>query len=143
MAQHIAAEFVGRYRVETETPLQPIALTTDSSALTSHRQRLWFEEIFRGSSRLWVNPEMWSGHIHERKLSNVLRALESAKRMGNGYASLSGSTAEKCRRSRHLPCAYRSASTPRIQEAHTLIIHILERNRGKGIRGRCRVIWIQ
>ena len=124
-AQHIAAEFVGRYRVERKA-LAAIALTTDSSALTAIGNDYGFEEIFSrqleavGKSEDVVLALSTSGNSR-----NVLRALESAKKMGMVTLGLSGSTGGEMRGVVDICLCVPSASTPRIQEAHTLIIHIL------------------
>jgi len=124
-AQHIAAEFIGRYRAERQA-LAAIALTTDSSALTSIGNDFGFEEIFSrqleatgkgGDAVLAIST---SGNS-----PNVLRALEYARKLRMATIGLSGKSGGKMLGLVDICLCVPSDSTPRIQEAHTLIIHIL------------------
>jgi D-sedoheptulose 7-phosphate isomerase len=124
-AQHIAAEFVGRYRAQRKA-LAAIALTTDSSALTAIGNDFGFEEIFSrqveavgkpGDTALAIST---SGNSH-----NVLRAVTVAKQLGLFTIGLTGRAGGKVRDLVDICLCVPSDSTPRIQEAHMLIIHIL------------------
>jgi D-sedoheptulose 7-phosphate isomerase len=124
-AQHIAAEFVGRYRTERKA-LAAIALTTDSSSLTAISNDFGFQEVFtrqleavgnRGDVVLAIST---SGNS-----SNVLRAAVLARKLGMATIGLSGRSGGKLRECVDVCLNVPSDSTPRIQEAHSLIIHIL------------------
>jgi D-sedoheptulose 7-phosphate isomerase len=124
-AQHVAAEFVGRYRTERKA-LAAIALTTDSSSLTAISNDFGFEEVFarqleavgnRGDVVLAIST---SGNS-----SNVLRAAVRARKLGMATIGLSGRSGGKLRECVDVCLNVPSDSTPRIQEAHSLIIHIL------------------
>jgi D-sedoheptulose 7-phosphate isomerase len=124
-AQHIAAEFVGRYRVERKA-LAAIALTTDSSALTAIGNDFGFEEIFSRQLEAIGKPGDVALAISTSGNSpNVLRALETAKKLGMSTIGLSGRSGGKMRACAAVCLCVPSDSVPRIQEAHTLIIHIL------------------
>ncbi len=124
-AQHIAAEFVGRYRHERKA-LAAVALTTDSSVLTAIGNDYGFEQIFARQLEAIGKPEDVALAISTSGNSpNVLRALESAKQMRMPRIGLSGKTGGKMRGLVGICFCVPSDSTPRIQEAHTLIAHIL------------------
>ena len=124
-AQHMAAELVGRYAVKRQA-LAAIALTTNSSSLTAIANDFGFEEIFARQLEALAKPEdvilaiSTSGNS-----SNVLRGLETAKALGLKKIGLTGNDGGKLRNLVDIYLAVPSSSTPRIQEAHALIIHIL------------------
>jgi D-sedoheptulose 7-phosphate isomerase len=124
-AQHIVAEFVGRYRAERKA-LAAIALTTDSSALTAIGNDYGFEEIFSRQLEANGNPGDVALAISTSGNSpNVLRGVEVAKKLGIATIGLSGKTGGKMRGLVDICLCAPTESTPRIQEVHTLIIHIL------------------
>jgi D-sedoheptulose 7-phosphate isomerase len=124
-AQHMAAELVGRYAVKRQA-LAAIALTTNSSSLTAIANDFGFEAIFARQLEALAKPEdvilaiSTSGNS-----SNVLRGLEAAKALGLKKIGLTGNDGGKLRNLVDICLAVPSSSTPRIQEAHALIIHIL------------------
>jgi D-sedoheptulose 7-phosphate isomerase len=124
-AQHIAAEFVGRYRAERQA-LAAIALTTDSSALTAIGNDYGFEEIFSRQLEAIGKPgDVVLALSTSGNSSNVLRAIESARKLGMATIGLSGKSGGKMLGLVDTCLCVPSGSTPRIQEAHALIIHIL------------------
>ncbi len=124
-AQHIAAEFVGRYRVERQA-LAAIALNTDSSALTAIGNDYGFKEIFARQMEAIAKPGDVALAISTSGNSpNVVRALESARKLGLATIGLSGKSGGKMAALVDICLCVPSDSTPRIQEAHALIIHIL------------------
>ncbi len=124
-AQHIAAEFVGRYMIE-RAPLPAIALTTDTSALTAIGNDYAFEDIFsRQVEALGTKGDIAAGFSTSGKSPNVLKAFAVAKKkkmITVGFTGGNGRTLEKL--SDYCFCVP-SAATPRIQESHTLIAHII------------------
>lgn len=124
-AQHIVAELVGRYRAERKA-LAAVALTTDSSTLTAIGNDYGFEQVFARQLEALGKPGdvvlaiSTSGHS-----PNVLRGLESAKELEMVTIGLTGRTGGKMRDRVDLCLCVPSDSTPRIQETHMLIIHIL------------------
>jgi D-sedoheptulose 7-phosphate isomerase len=124
-AQHIAAEFVGRYRAQRRA-LAAIALTTDSSALTAIGNDYGFEEIFARQLEAIGKPgDVVLAISTSGNSPNILRGLECAKKLGMVSIGLTGGTGGKMRSQVDLCLCVPSDSTPRIQEAHILIIHIL------------------
>jgi D-sedoheptulose 7-phosphate isomerase len=124
-AQHMVAELVGRYAVKRQA-LAAIALTTNSSSLTAIANDFGFEEIFARQLEALAKPQDAVLAISTSGNSpNVLRALETAKTLGLNKIGLTGNDGGKLRDLVDISVIVPSTSTPRIQEAHTLIIHIL------------------
>jgi D-sedoheptulose 7-phosphate isomerase len=124
-AQHMAAELVGRYAVKRQA-LAAIALTTNSSSLTAVANDFGFEEIFARQLEAFAKPEDLILAISTSgNSSNVLRGLETARALGLKKIGLTGNDGGKLRNLVDICLAVPSSSTPRIQEAHALIIHIL------------------
>jgi len=124
-AQHIAAEFVGRYQTERRA-LPAIALTTDTSTLTALSNDYGFDCVFARQIEALANSGDVALAISTSGNSpNVLRALETAKRLGLLAIGLTGKTGGGMKTLADLCICVPSDSTPRIQEAHILIGHIL------------------
>src|SRR6202035_5232621 len=124
-AQHMVAELVGRYAVKRQA-LAAIALTTNSSSLTAIANDFGFEEIFARQLEALAKPQDVVLAISTSGNStNVLRGLQTAKALGLRKIGLTGNDGGKVRDLVDICLTVPSSSTPRIQEAHTLIIHIL------------------
>jgi D-sedoheptulose 7-phosphate isomerase len=124
-AQHIAAEFVGRYQVERRA-LGGIALTTDSSSLTAIGNDYGFESIFsRQLEAIGKAEDVVMAISTSGNSQNVLRAVALAKQLGMATIGLTGKSGGKLAHRVDLCLSVPSNSTPRIQEGHSLIIHVL------------------
>jgi D-sedoheptulose 7-phosphate isomerase len=124
-AQHMVAELVGRYAVKRQA-LAAIALTTNTSSLTAIANDFGFEEIFPRQLEALAKPQDVVLAISTSGNSpNVLRALETAKTLGLKKIGLTGNDGGKLRDLVDISVIVPSSSTPRIQEAHSLVIHIL------------------
>ena len=124
-AQHLAAEFVNRY-VMDRPPLPAIALTTDASVLTSVSNDFAFNEIFAKQIRaLGKERDVAIGITTSGNSPNVVKAFEVAKEMGIKTIALTGNDGGIVGKMADFPLIVPSTSTPRIQEAHILIGHIL------------------
>jgi D-sedoheptulose 7-phosphate isomerase len=124
-AQHLAAEFVNRYVID-RPPLPAIALTTDTSILTSVSNDFAFNEIFSKQLRaLGKEGDVAFGISTSGNSSNVMKAFEVAKEMGMRTVALTGNDGGSLSKIADLSLIVPSSSTPRIQEAHILIGHIL------------------
>jgi D-sedoheptulose 7-phosphate isomerase len=124
-AQHLAAEFVNRY-VMDRPPLPAIALTTDTSILTSVSNDLAFNEIFAKQLRaLGKEGDVAVGISTSGSSPNIIKAFEVAKEMGMKTVALTGNDGGVVAKMVDIPLVVPSTSTPRIQEAHILIGHIL------------------
>ena len=124
-SQHIAAEIVGRYKRERRG-LPAIALTTDTSTLTSIGNDYGFEFIFSRQVEALCNPlDVVIGISTSGNSVNVVRGIETAKQIGATTVALTGGSGGKlaalCDYSLTMP----SSDTPRIQEAHIFIGHSL------------------
>lgn len=124
-AQHIAAEFVGRYRLERPS-LPAIALTTDTSALTAIGNDYAFEDVFsRPLEALGRRGDIAMGFSTSGKSPNVLKAMAAARKKGLVTVGLTGQNGKALAQQVDYCFCVPSMDTPRVQEAHALIGHIL------------------
>jgi D-sedoheptulose 7-phosphate isomerase len=124
-AQHMAAELVGRYVVNRQA-LAAVALTINTSSLTAIANDFGFQEIFSRQLEALAKPQDVVFAISTSGNSpNVLRALETAKTLGLKKIGLTGNDGGKLRDLVDICVIVPSSSTPRIQEGHSLVIHIL------------------
>ena len=127
-AQHFAAELVNRFEIE-RPGLAAIALTTDSSALTSIANDYAFEQIFARQVRALGRPGdvllaiSTSGHS-----PNVLVAIDAARELGMATLALTGRDGGRMVEqlgNGDIEIRAVAPATARIQETHILIIHCL------------------
>ena len=124
-AQHIAAELTGRYKTERRG-LPAIALTTDTSALTAIANDYGYDRIFdRQVEGLAQEGDLLIGISTSGNSLNVISAFATAKLKGCTTLGLSGNNGGDMTRLCHLNLIVPSNDTPRIQEMHILIGHIL------------------
>jgi D-sedoheptulose 7-phosphate isomerase len=124
-AQHFVAELVGRFRAERK-PFAAIALTTNTSSLTAIGNDYGFEEVFaRQLEGIGRAGDVAIAISTSGNSSNIVRAIETAKRMGMATIALTGRTGGEARELVDHCLSVLSDSTARIQEAHILIIHAL------------------
>ena len=124
-AQHLAAEFVNRY-VMDRPPLPAIALTTDTSILTSVSNDFTFNEIFAKQLRaLGKEGDVAIAISTSGNSSNVIKAVEVAKEMRMKTVALTGNDGGVLAKKADIALNVSSTSTPRIQETHILIGHLL------------------
>lgn len=124
-SQHLAAEFVGRF-VRERVALASIALTTDTSILTSVGNDYGFEQIFsRQVEALCTDKDVLVGISTSGNSANVVRAIEAGKRLGATTVALTGEGGGKLAELCDVTLAIPSRVTARVQEAHILIGHIL------------------
>lgn len=123
-AQHIAAEFVSRFMYD-RPGLSAMALTTDTSMLTAIGNDYGYERLF--DRQLQANArrgDVFFGITTSGNSENVLRAISLCSELGVtsvGLAGNCGKIQEMCDYVISVP----SSSTPRIQEAHITIGHII------------------
>ncbi len=125
-AQHLAAEFVNRYLIE-RPPLPAIALTTDTSALTSIANDDGVADLFAKQVRaLGRVGDVAIAISTSGNSANVLRALEVCQELGIRTIGLTGGSGGKmASKVDHLLCVSATSVTPRIQETHILIGHVI------------------
>jgi len=127
-AQHLAAEFVNRFLINRR-PLPALALTTDSSVLTSIANDFSYELVFAKQIQALGKPEDLALGISTSGTSaNVVKAMEAARTIGMKTVALTGGTARPggdlaaiCDLVLNVP----SDSTPHIQETHLWVEHLL------------------
>ena len=123
-AQHIAAEFINRFEIERR-PLPAIALTTDTSVITSIGNDYHFDDIFSKQVRaLGVKGDVSIGISTSGNSKNVINAIDISKEMGIHTVGLSG-PGGRLKATADLPLCVDSDSTARIQESHSIAGHIL------------------
>jgi len=124
-AQHFAAEFVNRYIMD-RPPLPAIALTTDTSILTSISNDMAFSDIFsRQLKALGKEGDVAVGISTSGNSSNVIKAFEAAKEMGMKTVVLAGNDGGVLAKIADISLVVSSSSTPRVQETHILVGHLL------------------
>ena len=124
-AQHIAAEFVGKYYLDRR-PLPAEALTVNTSSLTAIGNDYAFEEVFaRQVEALGNQGDMAIAISTSGNSPNVIRAVCVAKRKGLITVGLTGADGGRLKREVEYCVCVPSEDTPRVQEAHILFGHIL------------------
>jgi D-sedoheptulose 7-phosphate isomerase len=124
-AQHMAAEFVSRYLLE-RLSLPAIALTTDTSILTSIGNDYHFDKIFSRQCESLVNEgDIIIAISTSGKSQNVILGIEEAKRKGAKIISLTGNNGGVLNERSDICLEIPSNETPRIQEGHRILIHII------------------
>jgi len=124
-AQHLAAEFVGRYLRERH-PLPALALNANSSAVTAIGNDYGYEQVFaRQLEALAVPGDVAVAISTSGNSANVLEAVLCAKRLGLFTIGLTGASGGRLRGLVDVLIAAPSEETPRIQECHILIGHAL------------------
>ncbi|WP_022669610.1 D-sedoheptulose-7-phosphate isomerase [Hippea alviniae] len=124
-AQHMAAEFVNRFLKERE-PLPAIALTTDTSNITSIANDYSFDNVFEKQLKaLSKSGDILIGISTSGNSKNIVRAFETAREIGVKTVGLLGRDGGVLRNISDYAIVVKSHSTPRIQEVHTFIIHAI------------------
>lgn len=124
-AQHIAAELVNRLNYD-RPPIAAIALTTDTSILTSIGNDFSFEELFARQVRaLGRKGDVALAISTSGNSPNVLRAVDAARELGVTTIALAGRDGGKLASAADLALVVESSATQRIQETHITIAHIL------------------
>ena len=125
-AQHIAAEFVNRFVIE-RPPLPAIALTTDSSALTSIANDYGYNDVFTKQVRaLGKKGDVAIAISTSGTSPSVVRAVDACAKLGIVTVGLTGRDGGKMRgKVDHLLNVSGSKETARIQETHILAAHVL------------------
>jgi D-sedoheptulose 7-phosphate isomerase len=123
-AQHIAAEFVGRYEAERRA-LPAIALTTDTSSLTALANDYDFERIFsRQVDALAAEGDCLIAISTSGNSPNVISAVMAARKRGCKVIGMTGSMGKKLAALCDACLMIPSTRTARIQEAHITVAHI-------------------
>ena len=132
-AQHIAAELVGRFAFD-RPPLPALALSVNSSCVTAIGNDYGFDQVFSRQLEALGRPgDVAVGISTSGNSPNVIRALSVAKQMRLHTVALTGCTGGKIRGEIDYCIRVPSTETPRIQECHILIGHIISELVEEGI----------
>ena len=124
-AQHIAAEMVGRYGFDRPS-LPSLALTTDTSALTAIGNDYGYDKVFsRQLEGMGQDGDLFIGISTSGNSENIINAFKSAKEKNITTVALTGRDGGEMAKLADIALVVPSNSTPRIQESHILIGHIL------------------
>jgi D-sedoheptulose 7-phosphate isomerase len=124
-AQHIAAELSGKFYLDRE-PLFAEALHCNTSFLTAVANDYSFEDVFaRAVKAMGKKGDILIGISTSGNSENVIRAIKVANKIGMITVGLTGKTGGKMKDICHYLIRVPSTDTPRIQEAHILIGHII------------------
>ncbi|MEW9549130.1 SIS domain-containing protein [Nonomuraea sp. NPDC050783] len=124
-AQHLTGELIGRYKRERR-PLPTVTLTTDATVMTCIANDYSYEDVFARQVRALARPgDAVAAFTTSGDSPNVVAALETAR--ANGAVTLlfgGGDGGKAAAHADHLLLAP-SSETPRIQEIHTLMLHMI------------------
>jgi len=124
-AQHMVAELGGQFILKRQ-PFRAVAVTTNTSTLTALANDYGYETVFsRQVEALAESGDVLISISTSGNSPNVIRAIEAAKIRGAFTVGLTGQDGSKLKDAAHLCLCIPSYSTPRIQEAHITVIHIL------------------
>ena len=124
-AQHIAAELVGKFKLERKS-LPAIALTTNTSILTSIANDYDFDKIFERQIESMVDDkDIVIGISTSGNSENVFRGIMAAKKIGAKTVAFTGKSGGKLKDKVDILLNIPSDNTPRIQEAHITVGHII------------------
>ena len=124
-AQHLAAEFVNRFLRE-RPPLAALALTTDTSVLTSVANDRAYDEVFaRQLEALAAEGDVAVALSTSGRSPSVVRGIEVARKLGLRTVVFTGARGEALGRAADAALVVPSEATPRIQEVHLLAGHVV------------------
>ncbi len=124
-AQHIAAELVGRYGFDRPS-IPSLALTTDTSNLTAIGNDYGYDKVFsRQLEGMGQDGDIFIGISTSGNSVNIINAFNSAKKKNITTVALVGKDGGEMAKIADIALVVPSNSTPRIQESHILIGHIL------------------
>jgi len=124
-AQHLAAEFVNRFQVE-RPPLAALALTTDTSILTSVANDYDFKQVFAKQVRALGRPgDLAWGISTSGNSPNVVAGFDAARELSMKTLALSGRDGGPVAAAADFALTVPSRNTPRVQEVHITIGHVL------------------
>jgi D-sedoheptulose 7-phosphate isomerase len=124
-SQHFVAEFIGRFQKERKS-IPALALTTDTSILTALGNDYGFEFVFSRQCESMVNKnDIIFAITTSGKSANILECVQIAKKNGAYVVGVTGKNRKELDKYSDIVLSIPSNSTPRIQEAHRVILHII------------------
>ncbi len=125
-SQHLAAEFVGRFKRPDRAGLPAIALTADTSVLTAWSNDASFDEVFARQVEALGQPgDVLIAMSTTGRSRNLVRAIEAARERGMRSVSFLGRDGGQCRKLSDVPVVVPVNDTQRIQEVQLLVLHTL------------------
>jgi len=123
-AQHLATEYVVRYRAGAQRALRAVALTTDSSLLTACANDFGFEHVFARQVEALARPgDLLVVHSTSGNSPNCLLAVEQARALGVRTVAFTGGDGGALAQRADLAFVVPSAHTNQVQELHLAIQH--------------------
>ncbi len=124
-AQHLAAEFIGRFRRERK-PLASVALTTDTSVLTSIGNDYGYDQVFSRQVLALAEPgDIVVGISTSGNSANIVEALEAARECGAYTVAMTGEGGGRMAGLADSSICVPTKDTARVQEGHILCGHML------------------
>jgi len=124
-SQHIAAELVGRFKMERKA-LPAIALTANTSILTAIANDYGYDVVFsRQIEALGAQGDVALGISTSGNSKNIIEALKKARSLGLKTIALSGGDGGSMKKEADISIVVATKDTPRVQESHILISHII------------------
>lgn len=124
-AQHLAGEFVSRFNYD-RPGLASFALTVDTSVLTAIGNDYGYEKLFERQIQACAQAgDVFIGLSTSGNSPNILRALEQARKMGVYTVGMTGETGGKMLEACDVCLRVPSRETPRIQESHITLGHVI------------------
>jgi D-sedoheptulose 7-phosphate isomerase len=124
-ATHIAAEFLGRYMLERE-PFPALSLSDNASSLTAIANDYAFADVFARQLRGLGRPgDVALAISTSGESENVIAGVEAAGQLGMHTIGLTGGTGGRLRQVTDCCIVVPAGTTPRIQEAHVLVAHVM------------------
>jgi phosphoheptose isomerase len=125
-AQHLAGELVGRFRLTGRRALPVVALTADSTVVTAWANDVGYDDVFaRQVEALGRSGDVLVALSTSGRSSNVLRALQAARRQGLRAIGLLGRDGGRAQSLVDVAITVPSQDTQRIQEMHLVSVHLL------------------
>jgi D-sedoheptulose 7-phosphate isomerase len=124
-SQHLACELVSKFKLQREA-LRSIALTTNISILTAVSNDYSYENVFeRQVEALAEKDDILIGITTSGTSPNVIKAFEKGKQLGTKNIALIGENSDSIKPYAEVILSVPSKDTPRIQESHIMIGHII------------------
>ena len=124
-AQHIACELVGRFMLDRRA-LKAVALTTDTSILTAVANDFDYETVFvRQLQAVAAAGDVAIGLTTSGNSPNVVAALREARKIGMKTVAFTGAGGGKCAALADVLLDVPTDQTPRVQESHVILYHVL------------------
>jgi len=124
-AQHMVGELVGRFLRERE-PWPAIALTTDSSILTSIANDYGFDQVFQRQVAAFGQPGgVFVGFSTSGESRNVVNAAREARRRDMHVVAFTGQTPSSLSDAADIVLSVTVTSTPLVQEVHAVLLHVV------------------